>query len=162
MLKIENLPKIILHLKHISENCARLRIKLLDAVCIGQHCWVQQNCWVQKIGFYDGHESMQNGGGKTYVDRRSVRRSTCVCECTARLHLIIRHYNEPGTTPLIRYICFAFNVFYYVHTLVTLVNDVRTRGGWHGGGYSNYKCYVYINRIGTPKYYYNVPTMYII
>ena len=40
-----------------------------------------------KIGFYDGHESMENGE-KSYVDRRTVRRSTCVRECTVRLHLI--------------------------------------------------------------------------
>ena len=33
-----------------------------------------------KIGIYDGHDAMENGG-KSYVDRRTVR------ECTVRLHL---------------------------------------------------------------------------
>ena len=52
-----------------------------------------------KIGFYDGHESMENGG-KSYVDRHTVRRSTCVRECTVRLHLTSkkRHTNDFART----------------------------------------------------------------
>ena len=43
MLKIENLPKMVLHLKHMSENFTSLWNKSLQAVYIGQHCWVQHN-----------------------------------------------------------------------------------------------------------------------
>ena len=46
MLKIETLPKMLLHLKHMSENVSSLRIMRiisLNAVYIGQLWWVQQN-----------------------------------------------------------------------------------------------------------------------
>ena len=45
MLKIETLPNMLLHLKHMSENFSSLRKESLNAVYIGQHCWVQQNTW---------------------------------------------------------------------------------------------------------------------
>ena len=80
-----------------------------------------------KKGFYDGHESMENGG-KSYVDRR-----TYVREWTVRFHLVMHtcykeysrskpHRHTPSELSKIYNLVFIFNKL-CIRVYTTIVVD---------------------------------------